>query len=130
MKKIKVYNSGDARLKENFYEILNDISEISTPTIFTKEQEEKPLKVGIEKLEHLKSGIDIKSSEILRNNEKIPFSGLEKIHTKFSRIQSKDKNKTSGFHTQRNEEGKPVKIYEFQKTREKRILQDIQMNCE
>ena len=71
MEKIRVYNSGEARLKESFNDILKEISEIEPQTTFTQEQEEEFLKDAIVIFEYLKSGIDIKSSEILINNGEI-----------------------------------------------------------
>ena len=77
MENIRVYNSENASLKESFNDILKEISEIEPQTTFTKEQEEEFLKDAIVIFEYLKSGIDIKSSEILINNGEIPFSYLE-----------------------------------------------------
>ena len=118
MGNIRVYNSGDVRLKENFNDILKEISEIKPQTTFTKEQEEEFLKDAIVIFEYLKSGIDIKSSEILINNGEIPFSSLEKIFINFSEKPRKDDSKTIAFNMYLNDEGKLVKIYEFQNNEE------------
>lgn len=119
MEKIRVYNTDYRQLNESFYDILKEISEIKPQTTFTKDQEEEFLKDAIVIFEYLKSGIDIKSSEILINNGKIPFSCLKKILIKFSEIQRKDDNKTIPFNTYLNDEGNPVKVYEFQTYEEK-----------
>ena len=119
MGNIRVYNSDNASLKENFNDILKEISEIRPQTTFTKDQEEEFLKDAIVIFEYLKSGIDIKSAEILINNGEIPFSSLEKILIKFSENQSKDDSKAHTYDIYLNDEGKPVKIYEFQKNKEK-----------
>ena len=74
--------------------------------------------------EYLKSGIDIKSAEILINNGEIPFSSLEKILIKFSENQRKDDSKALTYDIYLNEEGKPVKIYEFQKNEEKDLAEN------
>ena len=114
MEKIRVYNSRNNQVKENFYEILKEISEITPQTTFTKEQEEEFLKDAIVIFEYLRSGIDIKSSEILINNGEIPFSCLEKILIKFSENPRKDDSKSRTYNIYLNYEGNPVKIYEFQ----------------
>ena len=119
MGKIKVYNSENAGLKENFNEILKEISEIKPQTTFTKEQEEEFLKDAIVIFEYLKSGIDIKSSEILINNGELPFSCIEKILINFSENQKKDESKARAYHVYQSKEGKPVKIYELQKNDKK-----------
>lgn len=116
---MRVYNYRDARLKENFNDILKEISEIKPQTTFTKEQDEEFLKDAIVIFEYLKSGIDINPSEILINNGEIPFSGLEKILIKFSENQRKDDSKALTFNIYLNDEGNPVKIYEFQNNEEK-----------
>ena len=41
MEKIRAYNAGLTQLKERFYNILKEISEIRPQTTFTKEQEEE-----------------------------------------------------------------------------------------
>ena len=119
MGNIRVYNSENASLKENFNDILKEISEIRPQTTFTKDQEEEFLKEAIMIFEYLKSGIDIKSAEILINNGEIPFSSLEKILIKFSDNQSKVDSKALTYNIYLYDEGKPVKIYEFQKNEEK-----------
>ena len=121
MEKTRIYNYGHTRLKENFYDILKEISEITPHTTFTKKQEEEFLKEAIIIFEYLKSGIDIKSSEILINNGEIPFSCLEKILIKFSEKLWNPDSQTYTFHVYINDEGRPMKIYEFQKN-EKRDL--------
>ena len=113
MEKIRFNNAGYTQLQDNFYEILKEISEIRPQTTFTREQEEDFLKDAIVIFEYLKSGIDIKSSEILINNGEIPFSCIEKILIKFSDKQRKDDSKDLSFHLQLSDEGQPVKIYEF-----------------
>ena len=123
MEKTKEYNPGH-QLIERFYDILKEISEIRPQTTFTKEQEEEFLKDAIVIFEYLKSGIDIKSSEILINNGDLPFSCLEKILIKFSVNRVKDYIKTYTFHIYKSDEGKPVKIYEFQNC-EKNNLEEI-----
>ena len=94
MEKIKVYNSGYSQWRESFYSILKEISEISTQTTFTKEQDEEFLKDAIVIFEYLKSGIDIKSSEILINNGEIPISCLEKTLINFSAKSGLDDHNT------------------------------------
>ena len=121
MENIKVYNPRYNQLKESFYDILKEISEINTQTTFTKEQDEEFLKDAIVIYEYLKSGINIKSSEILINNGEIPFSSLEKILIKFSENQSKDDSKALTYDIYLNDEGKPMKIYEFQHNEKKEI---------
>ena len=121
MEKTRIYNYGPGRLKESYYEILKEISEITPHTTFTKKQEEEFLKEAIIIFEYLKSGIDIKSSEILINNGEIPFSCLEKILIKFSEKLWNPDSQTYNFHVYINDEGRPMKIYEFQKN-EKRDL--------
>ena len=121
MEKIRVYNSRHTQVKESFYEILKEISEIEPQTTFTKEEEEEFLKDAIVIFEYLKSGIDVKSSEILINNGEIPFSCLEKILIKFSENQRKDDNKALAFNIYINDKGNPVKIYEFQNCDKKEL---------
>lgn len=122
MENIRVYNSGNASLKDNFNDILKEISEIRPQTTFTKEQEEEFLKEAIVIFEYLKSGIDIKSSEIFINNGEIPFSHLEKILIKFSENQRKDDSNIHTFNIYLNDEGNPVKIYEFLNSEEKDLI--------
>ena len=119
MEKIRIYNTGYSLLVDNFYEILKEISEIRPHSTFTKDQEEEFLKDAIVIFDYLKSGIDIESSEIFINNGEIPYSSLEKILIKFSKNQGKDDSKAFTFNIYLNNEGNPVKIYEFQNNEEK-----------
>ena len=111
MENKRVYSPVNLGLKESFYDILKEISEIRPQTTFSKEQEEEFLKEAIMIFEYLKSGIDIKSSEILINNGEIPFSGLDKILVKFSEKLWKYDSKTFTFRVHETDEVKPVKIY-------------------
>ena len=130
MEKIRVYNSENASLNENFNEILKEISEINPQTTFTKEEEEEFLKDAIVIFEYLKSGIDIKSSEILINNGEIPFSFLEKILIKFSENKRKDDSNALAFNIYINDEGNPVKIYEFLNNEEKDLTGNSNVKLE
>ena len=114
MEKISVYNPKCDELKESFNKILREISAIRPHTTFTKEQEEEFLKDAIVIFEYLKLGIDIKSTEIFINNGEIPFSCLEKMHINFSERLMKNDSKTYKFQVYLSDEGKAVKIYEFQ----------------
>ena len=124
MGNIRVYNSENAGLNENFNDMLKEISEIRPQTTFTKDQEEEFLKEAIVIFEYLKSGIDIKSSEIFINNGEIPYSCLEKMLINFSNSPWKKNSKVCAYHVYRSKEGFPVKIYEFQND-EKRDFNDI-----
>ena len=130
MEKIRIYNSENASLNENFNEILKEISEIEPQTTFTKEQEEEFLKEAIVIFEYLKSGIDIKSSEILINNGEMPFSCLEKILVKFSENQKKDDSNIHTFNIYLNDKGNPVKIYEFLNNEEKDLIRNSNVKLE
>lgn len=122
MEKNTVYNTTYTRLNESFYDILKEISEIKPQTTFTKEQEEEFLRDAIVVFEYLKYGIDIKSSEIFINNGEIPFSCLDKMIIKFSTQFWRKKSKTYSFNTYNNNEGQPVKIYEFQDNKNKELI--------
>lgn len=130
MGKIRVDNLEDAPLKESFNEILKEISEIEPQTTFTKEQEEEFLKDAIVIFEYLKYGIDIKSSEILINNGEIPFSCIEKILIKFSENQRKDDSNIHTFNIYLNDEGNPVKIYEFLNNEGKDLIRNSNVKIE
>lgn len=67
----------------------------------------------------MKLGINIKSSEILINNGEIPFSYLERMIINFSEKKSRDASKIFTFQVYRNDEGIPVKIYEFYNDKKK-----------
>lgn len=121
MKKIRVYEFQHNPTNESFCNILNEISEITPQTTFTKEQEEGFLKDAIVIFEYLKSGIDIKSSEILINNGEIPLSFLEKILTKFSEKLRRMDSKIYSFKVYKSKEGNPVKIYELQDNENKEV---------
>lgn len=121
MEKKKVIDSGDICLKESVLDLLKEISEIKPQTTFTKDQEEEFLKDAVVIFEYLKSGINIQSSEILINNGEIPFSSLEKIFKNFLVKSWKDKIRTYTFQVYKSDEGKTVKIYEFQKNEKKNL---------
>ena len=119
MEKIKVYNYVHTQLKESFYNIIKEISDIRPRTTFTKEQEEEFLKDAIVIFDYLKSGIDIKPSEILINNGIVPFSCLEKMLVRFSEKLWKDVSETYTYHMYRSDKGKFVKIFEFHNNKKK-----------
>lgn len=98
-------------LKENFYDILKEISEKKPRTTFTKEQEEDFLKDAIVIFEYLKSGIDINSSEIVINDGEIPFSCIEKTISNFSEKFCKNDRNFYTLFAYRNDDERPVKIY-------------------
>lgn len=130
MEKIKVYNSVQTLLKQDYNNILKEISEIKPQTTFTKEQEEEFLKDAIVIFDYLKSGIDIKSSEIIINNGEIPFSCLEKLLIKFSEKPCKKERETYTLNVYMSDKGKPVKIYEFLNNEKKEHVENIEICLE
>lgn len=104
--------SGFNSIKESFYGVLNEISEITPKSTFSKENEKDFLKDAIVMFEYLKSGINIRTSEIFINSGENPLYYLEKMLSESSKKDHKEPAKPYKTHLYKTPDGKLVKIYE------------------